>query len=117
MGSSKITDLTYLTEASAGNKLFLKEMIEIFLKQTPLLIAGLFTTSQKKDWPEFRKIMHKIKPSITMMGIHELEPDIIKIDNAVKKGIEVEQLPMLLQKFEDVCNRSYSELNSELKSL
>jgi len=117
MRSSKITDLTYLKEASADNKIFLREMIEIFLKQTPGLIAGLRKASIEKDWAEFRKIIHKLKPSITMMGIHELEADIIKIDNAVKKGIEIEQLPGLLQKFDDVCNRSYEELRGELKSL
>jgi HPt (histidine-containing phosphotransfer) domain-containing protein len=117
MESSKVTDLTYLTEASANNKFFLKEMIEIFLKQTPGLIGGLHQTSKEGDWTEFKKIMHKIKPSITMMGIHELEADIIKIDNAVKKGIEIEQLPGLLQKFEDICKISYEELRGELKSL
>jgi HPt (histidine-containing phosphotransfer) domain-containing protein len=117
MEPPKITDLTYLTEASANNKNFLKEMIEIFLKQTPGLIAGLQKTSKEGDWAEFKKIMHKIKPSITMMGIHELESDIIKIDIAVKKGIDVEQLPFLLQRFEDVCNRSYEELRNELKSM
>jgi HPt (histidine-containing phosphotransfer) domain-containing protein len=117
MEPSKVTDLAYLTEASADNKTFLKEMIEIFLKQTPGLITGLHAASKEKDWTEFRRIMHKIKPSIAMMGIHELEADIIKIDNAVKKGIDVEQLPLLLQRFEDICTRSYKELQTELESL
>ena len=52
-----------------------------------------------------------------MMGIHELETDILKIDNAVKNGIEIELLPLLLQKFEEVCNSSYEELRKELKLL
>jgi HPt (histidine-containing phosphotransfer) domain-containing protein len=117
MSPLKVTDLSYLKEASADNKAFLKEMIEIFLKQTPGLITALHTTSRNKDWTEFRKIMHKIKPSITMIGIHDLEPDILKIDEAVKKGIGMEQLPALLQKFEEVCNRAYTELRRELELL
>ncbi|HXA02420.1 MAG TPA: Hpt domain-containing protein [Cytophagaceae bacterium] len=117
MESSRVTDLTYLKEASANNMRFLREMIEIFLKQTPGLIASLHTASRDKNWIEFRRIMHKLKPSITMMGIHELETDILKIDNAVKNGIEIELLPLLLQKFEEVCNSSYEELRNELKLL
>jgi len=63
------------------------------------------------------KIMHKIKPTITMMGIHGLESDIVKIDDAVKKGIKKESLPALLERFEMLCNQSFIELRAELKSL
>jgi PAS domain S-box-containing protein len=117
MEPTKIIDLTYLQEASGNNKNFLKEMIGIFLAQTPGLIASLYETSKAEDWVEFRKIMHKLKPTITMMGIHELEPEIVSIDNAVKKGIEIEKLPDMLKRFEDFCNQAYVELKTELKSL
>jgi HPt (histidine-containing phosphotransfer) domain-containing protein len=117
MESTKIIDLTYLREASANNKVFLKEMIGIFLEQTPGLIISLHAASKVEDWMEFRRIMHKIKPTITMMGIHDLDSDIAKIDNAVKKGIEIDKLPSLLQRFEILCNQSYVELRTELESL
>jgi PAS domain S-box-containing protein len=117
MEPTKIIDLTYLQEASGNNKNFLKEMIGIFLHQTPGLIASLHSTSKAEDWVEFRKIMHKLKPTITMMGIHELEPEVVNIDNAVKKGIEIEKLPAMLERFENLCNQAYLELNAELKSL
>jgi PAS domain S-box-containing protein len=117
MEPTKIIDLTYLKEASGNNKKFLKEMIGIFLAQTPGLIANLHETSKAEDWVEFRKIMHKVKPTITMMGIHELEPEVVNIDNAVKKGIEIEKLPVMLERFENLCNQAYLELKSALKSL
>jgi PAS domain S-box-containing protein len=117
MEPTKIIDLTYLQEASGNNKNFLKEMIGIFLTQTPDLIASLHKTSKAEDWVEFRKIMHKLKPTITMMGIHKLEPEVVNIDNAVKKGIEIEKLPAMLERFENLCNQAYLELKAELKSL
>jgi HPt (histidine-containing phosphotransfer) domain-containing protein len=117
MESTNVIDLTYLKEASANNKVFLKEMIGIFLDQTPGLITSLHASAKTQDWTEFRRIMHKVKPTITMMGIHKLDADIEKIDNAVKNGIGVEELPSLLQRFETLCNKSYTELRTELKSL
>jgi PAS domain S-box-containing protein len=113
----KATNLSYLYEASAGNKKFMSEMINIFLEQTPGFINHLKDTSNEKNWLEFRKTMHKIKPTIIMMGIHELENDIPKIENSVKKEVALDKIPSLIAKMESICARAYKELELELKTL
>jgi PAS domain S-box-containing protein len=115
--AEKVTDLTYLNEASAGNKTFIKEMITIFLEQTPDFINHLKETSKGKNWPEFRKTMHKLKPTITMMGIHFLQGDIPKIENSIKKETDLDTIPALVDKMESICKRAYEELKAELKNL
>ncbi|MFL5731308.1 MAG: Hpt domain-containing protein [Cytophagaceae bacterium] len=117
MENSKVTELTYLKEASANNNAFLKNMIQIFLDQTPVLISELIKKSQAEDWTEFRKIMHKVKPTFTMMGIRRLEEIVHKIDAAVKQGIERENLPSLITDMEKICQLAYAELKDELKVL
>ena len=117
MQSDKVTDLSYLTEASAGNKVFIKNMIEVFVQQTPELIALLKETSEKKDWTEFRKIAHKFKPTLTMMGINSLKEEVAFLETNVKKGTFLEKVPDLVLTIDEVCKKALTELKSELKSL
>jgi PAS domain S-box-containing protein len=114
---TKIIDLSYLHEASAGNKAFITEMISIFLEQTPGFINHLIETSKEKNWLEFRKTLHKIKPTIIMMGIHSLEGDVPKIENSVKKGVDLDLVPALVDKMETICKKAYEELKTELKKI
>src|SRR5690554_5187157 len=113
----KYTNLLYLIESSGNNKEFLKEMINIFLNQTPDLIEELKDFRIKEDWVEFRKIMHKIKPTFIMIGIDALNEVVIKIDKAAKQGIDLELLPDLLNEMETVCNKAYIELKKEIELL
>jgi PAS domain S-box-containing protein len=113
----KVTDLSYLNDASAGNKNFISEMIHIFLEQTPGFINHLKKTCAEKNWVEFRKTMHKIKPTIIMMGIHSLANDIPRIENSVKKETNLEEVPSLVAKMESICGLAYAELNVELAKL
>src|SRR5436190_21936160 len=97
---SKNVDLSYLIDASGGNNQFIKEMIEIFLKQTPLYIKELKKLCKEKNWVEFRKIMHKIKPTITMMGIREGDDYVKEVDYRIKNKIEIEKIPIYVEKME-----------------
>lgn len=111
----KITNLSYLHEASSGNKIFMNEMISIFLKQTPEFLEKLKHLGEKKDWNEFRKVMHKLKPTIFMMGINDLDPVIKKIETCSKEEKNLDSLPDHLEELESYCNKSYLELEKELE--
>jgi hypothetical protein len=114
---SKNIDLSYLKDASGGNTKFIKEMVEIFLKQTPLYIIELKKYNNDKNWEEFRKIMHKLKPTITMMGIREGDNYVKEIDYKVKNNVETDGVSSLLDKMEVLFNKTYVELNEEIEGL
>ena len=116
MQPDKVTDLSYLTEASAGNKVFIKNMIEVFIHQTPELITHLKETAENKDWTEFRKTMHKFKPTLTMMGIYSLKEHVAFLETNVKLGASLEKAPELVLTIENVCQQALAELKKELQS-
>jgi hypothetical protein len=61
-------------------------------------------------------IIHKIKPSITFMGIHELKDMILEIeDNAKNK--KTERLKGQLDQFDQICKRAIAELKEEFSAL
>jgi len=117
MKTDRLTDLSYLNEASAGNKKFIKSMIETFINQTPGIIKELKETSHNKNWAEFRKIMHKFKPTLAMMGIDSLKGDVVSLETNVKQGAFLEKVPELVLNIEKVCDKALVELGNELKSL
>lgn len=84
--NQKHSDLTYLINASDNNAGFIKQMIDIFLKQTPEFLQELRTYHDNQDWENFRKVMHKMKPTIKMMGINELNKNIEFIETRLSSN-------------------------------
>lgn len=111
---NSMIDLSYLKDASGGNHAFMKDMIEIFLKQTPNYLTQLDEYCQAADWVEFRKVMHKLKPTITMMGIKEGDALVKEIEPKVKHSEELDKIPGLLSNLIRVCETSYNELQKEV---
>ena len=112
---TRVTNLNYLREASAGNEGFIKEMIGIFLKQTPEFIKQLDHYGQDQNWSEFRKVMHKLKPTIFMMGIHSMKPVIKEIEQCSKDLKNIASLPELLTNLSLCCQKAYTELADEMR--
>lgn len=112
---NRYINLDYLRDASGDNLSFIGEMIRIFLRQTPELLSKLTTLLIEKDWDEFRKVIHKMKPTVTMMGIKEGEVLVKLIEGKVKGKTELDQVGEDLRKLEEICKASYEELQSELE--
>lgn len=113
--SGKVTSLAYLKEASGGNMDFVRQMVAIFLKQTPDFMINLNQAGKAQDWLEFRKIMHKIKPTIVMMGIKSLDPVVKELEICSKELKGLEKLPELLSQLERYCKLAYAELEEEVR--
>ncbi|GAL86435.1 signal transduction histidine kinase [Sporocytophaga myxococcoides] len=115
--NQKHTDLTYLINASDNNASFIKQMIEIFLKQTPDFLSELRTFHDNQDWENFRKVMHKMKPTIKMMGINELNKNVEFIETSVKQQQNLSEVSSHLSIIDTVCQSSFKELQQELERL
>jgi signal transduction histidine kinase/CheY-like chemotaxis protein len=115
--TQKHSDLTYLINASDNNAGFIKQMIDIFLKQTPEFLQELRTYHDNQDWENFRKVMHKMKPTIKMMGINELNKNIEFIETSVKQQQNLSEVSAQLTTIDTVCKASFKELQQELEKL
>lgn len=61
-------DLSYLREMSGDSSEFMVEMLDAFLKQTPLTMADLEKAILAQDWKATSEAAHKIKPTFFYVG-------------------------------------------------
>ena len=74
-------DLSYLQDVANGSNEFMIEMMEMFLKQTPGYFEQLDQLIKDENWPAVADISHKIKPSLTFMGIESARVSLDEIEH------------------------------------
>ena len=109
----EITNLSYLDTVSMGNKAFIAEMISIFLRQTPQFLSQLDDYARNGQWVEFRAVMHKLKPSLQMLGINAATPVIEGIDKTSKFQQDQHLFAQRLQTLKELCEQSFMELEKK----
>lgn len=85
-------------------------MIDIFLKQTPEILHSIESNLEARHWTEFRALVHKIKPTIKMMGITRLDSVFLELDSLEKHEKNETELKLLIQNVKMVCNEACKEL-------
>jgi CheY-like chemotaxis protein len=108
-------DLNYLEDVSASDKKFIKEMIRLFMKQTPGFIDVLQRATQAADWANIRYMAHKMKATIAMMGIAELQPVIMQLEKYASQESQLAEVGTLVKKVSTVCEEVYEELEQKLE--
>jgi PAS domain S-box-containing protein len=88
----KSVDLTYLQRVSGNNEQFMSEMVTTFLDTMPKSILEIRTFAQDGDWSSLAKAVHKIKPSLTLMGLNTARESAAKIEHDAREAIDVNTL-------------------------
>ena len=117
LDSERTTDLSYLVSICGDDPEFKKEMIETFLNNTPPLINEMKDLLKTSEWKKIGDIAHKIKPSITFMGIHSAKDLILDLEMKGRQQDGVSDIPLMIDKFEDICTKAFIELQRELDQL
>ena len=115
--SDKITNLDYLQDLSEGDEEFIKDMIETFIDTTPDLISQMKEQLNGKDFLGVGQTAHKIKPTITFMGISSLETLIREIEQDGKNNENIGSLTEKITILERNCELAYQELNQVLSTM
>ncbi len=110
--NERITDLSYLEQLSNGDKGFVKEMIEVFIVQTPEGLDNLERHLSNKDWKMVRAVAHKMKPSFTFVGVKELTGVMGLIEEYAESQTHLELIPDLLVKVKSSCAKAMIELEA-----
>jgi signal transduction histidine kinase/CheY-like chemotaxis protein/HPt (histidine-containing phosphotransfer) domain-containing protein len=76
ISKSKLYNLDNLHEMSRGDKNFVSNMIQLFIKNIPISIRTIESAIIKKDITTINKIAHKIKPSLLNLGISSIYEDV-----------------------------------------
>jgi CheY-like chemotaxis protein/HPt (histidine-containing phosphotransfer) domain-containing protein len=115
--TSKVINLDYLKQRTKTNPEKMVELINLFLELTPPLILTIRQSLEGKDWDLLAAAVHKIIPSISIMGIQADYTSIAKKaqDYAASRQ-NLEQIPELISKLIAVCEQAFIELQAEVLS-
>ena len=92
----------------------MKEMIAIYLQQTPPLLEAMRQSVIDKDWPLLAAATHKIIPSFSIMGMSsDVENRARKIQEAAKAGQFTNETEQMVSQLETICNQACKELEIE----
>ena len=67
-------DLTYLNQVFYGNESMVREIVQLFLHQSPELSRTMTRCVRQSRWQELHPLAHKLKSSVTMLGMEALTP-------------------------------------------
>jgi HPt (histidine-containing phosphotransfer) domain-containing protein len=107
-------DLSYLNQVFQGNREMIHNIIRLFLQQVPSYIDEMEECVRKNEPLSLHPLAHKAKSSISMLGIKDLEVDILQIEQDSKHLRNLDGLPVLVQRVRDNCNIVYQQLSEQL---
>ncbi len=111
-------NLDYLRLRTKNNLALMKEMITIYLQQTPPLLAAMKESSKAANWQGVYAAVHKIIPSFSMMGFDKKYEELaIQIQTHAREEIKTDELPNMIIQIDTVCNAGFVELEEELGRL
>lgn len=110
-------DLSYLDEFYEGDLEHAMDMFEIFLeysleefKQLPILL-------EQEDREAFRKLTHKLKPAMSMVGLTWITKQMQQLEKAAESNKSFEALGELLQIIQDEIEKFQPILEEDLEKL
>lgn len=78
-------DLAYLRNMSNNNQKFIEEMLMAFHKSIPASIEEIKTHTVAKAWTALARSVHKLKPSLTLMGLHSAKEQALILEDLAKQ--------------------------------
>ena len=112
---ARYINLDYLNMRTKSKPKLIKEMIEIYLEQTPLLITMMKKSFHEQDWKSLSSAAHKMIPSFSIMGIHgDYEDMARKIQDFADTQILLGGISEMVLQLETVCLQACVELEEEL---
>ncbi len=115
--SGQMLDISYLKTMSDGNDTFVKEMLTIFVEDTPPLLSSLKAAVETEDWKKISQYAHKYRSPLALLGIKEIETLMKSIEYDAKEQININGINEMFIKSELLSQRVLDEINWKLKDL
>ncbi len=108
-------DLAEIKEMSGNDQDFIKELIQLFVKNNIEYLYEMNVAYEQKDWVQVKFFAHKIKPSILVIHAEGLKQPILDLNEYSGKQINLEKIPALLELLNEQLPIICSELKKEIK--
>jgi HPt (histidine-containing phosphotransfer) domain-containing protein len=110
----QLFDLSYLNQVFQGNQEMVRNIIQLFLEQVPEYVKEMEACVHRDDLLALHPLAHKAKSSISMLGLKNMERNILTIEELSKEHRDMEKLPLLVRQVHDECKVVYSQLQKVL---
>lgn len=112
------TDLSYLMKRTKSNPKLMREMITLYIEQTPPLIKIMKQSLLDNDWDLLYSAAHKMIPSFSIMGIDSrFESLAIKIQEYAKSRQQTDGIYNLVFQLEKMSDDVCLELKETMNNL
>jgi HPt (histidine-containing phosphotransfer) domain-containing protein len=108
-------DLSYLQDVANGSNEFMIEMIQLFLDQTPGYFEQLDQLIKDLNWPLVAEISHKIKPTLTFMGIESARANMAEIEQNARNLENLDTIPPAFKLLKEMSVELFLKL-AQIKS-
>ncbi len=111
-------DLSYLYEFSGNDKFFVKDMLETFIKETPVAMDKLRTFLSDGEWTQMYRTVHSMKPNLMMLGMKDQEKNAQEMEEILKKeSHNPEELGVRIHRLGRDLATALPELRTMLRSI
>ena len=109
----KIVNFDYLVEFTEGDADFIKEIVTLFLQNTPSTLQSILEWNEKDDLESLRKEVHKFKSSISLLGIEKGMDSILIIENELTSNPLGALRKEEVYRLNEICLKAIHELNNQ----
>lgn len=94
-------NLAYLEDLTSGDPSMIREIIELFLKQTPGDLSRLESAIEKGDWISVKNLAHHIKPTLSYVGAENIRDEMQWIERCAGDVVPDQKMtPDIMRVFE-----------------
>lgn len=116
MSKTKI-DLSYLKTIGGNDNVFIKEMLGMILKSVPKEIENMQQHFNNGNYMMMASAAHKIKAPLQMITNNDMIDLIIRIETIGRKGLEMNEIPQLLNQLRLLFDVVEAEIEIASKEL
>ena len=110
-------DLKYLFEFSNGDRHFVIDMVETYLRETPAVLEKLERGLAAQNWEQVRKTVHQLKPNFMMLGMEAQRAKAADTEAKIKAGnIDPIQIAPMVKCLMSAARQSFSILQKKVVS-
>lgn len=110
-----LVNLDFLIQALGGKKDVIYETIDLFLEEVPKDLSIMNEAVTKTDYSTIKGCAHKLKSTISLMGIHDLMPVVEEMEVLGKAKENIERIKILNQSLNRLCEKAMDEMRVEQK--
>jgi signal transduction histidine kinase/DNA-binding response OmpR family regulator len=109
----KMVNLDYLIDFTEGDADFIKEIITLFIQNTPLALKLIVDYNDIDDLENLKREVHKFKSSVSLLGIQEAMNSVLLIEEELMANPSGSIRKTEVQKLNEICLKAVIELEEQ----